>query len=76
MEEVSLLSLFLFLQICSRVSATEFPRLAFAAIGDFGGIPLPPYSTYMQKKIAKVMGKVRVYKESLFDFMMLFLLDL
>lgn len=63
MEEVSLLSLFLFLQICSRVGATEFPRLAFAAIGDFGGIPLPPYSTYMQKKIAKVMGKEADIKE-------------
>lgn len=76
MEEVRLLSLFLFLQICSRVGATEYPRLTFAAIGDFGGIPLPPYSTYMQKKIAKVMGKVRVYKESLFDFTTLLLLVL
>lgn len=76
MEEVRLLLLFLFLQICSRVGATEYPRLTFAAIGDFGGIPLPPYSTYMQKKIAKVMGKVRVYKESLFDFTTLLLLVL
>lgn len=57
MEEVRLLLLFL-LQICSRVGATEYPRLAFAAIGDFGGIPHPPYTTYMQKKIARVMGKV------------------
>lgn len=76
MEEVRLLSLFLFLQICSRVGGTEYPRLAFAAIGDFGGIPLPPYSTYMQKKIAKVMGKVCVYKESLSDFVTLLRLDL
>lgn len=60
MEEVRLLPLFLFLQICSRVGGTEYPKLTFAAIGDFGGIPLPPYSTYMQKKIAKVMGKVCV----------------
>lgn len=76
MEEVRFLSLFLFLQICSRVGAMEYPRLAFAAIGDFGGIPLPPYSTYTQKKIAKVMGKVWVYRESLSDFKTLLLLDL
>lgn len=57
MEEVRILSLLLFLQICFHAGATEYPRLTFAAIGDFGGIPLPPYSTFMQKKIAKVMGK-------------------
>lgn len=67
MEEVRILFLFLFSQICFHVSATEYPRLTFAAIGDFGGIPLPPYTTYMQKKIAKVMGKVSV-EESLTDF--------
>ena len=60
MEEVRLFSLFLLLQICSLVGRAENPKLTFAAIGDFGGIPLPPYSTYMQKKIAKVMGKVSV----------------
>ena len=51
MEEVRILFLFLFSQICFHVGATEYPRLTFAAIGDFGGIPLPPYTTYMQKKI-------------------------
>lgn len=54
----------------------EYPRLTFVAIGDFGGIPLPPYSTYTQKKIAKVMGKVSAYKEPHFDFKTLLLLDL
>lgn len=49
--------LFFFLQICSHVGGKDKPKLTFAAIGDFGGIPLPPYSTYTQKKIAKVMGK-------------------
>lgn len=70
------MSLFLFVQICSRVGGTEYPSLTFAAIGDFGGIPLPPYSTPTQKKIAKVMGKVYAFKESLTNFIMLFVIGL
>lgn len=63
MEKVIRLSLFFFLQICSHAGGTGSPKLTFAAIGDFGGIPLPPYSTYTQKKIAKVMGKYADVKE-------------
>lgn len=43
--------------MCSHAGGTESPKLAFVAIGDFGGVPQPPYFTYTQKKIAKVMGK-------------------
>lgn len=57
MERVIRLSLLFFLQICSLVGATDGPKLTFAAIGDFGGVPQPPYFTYTQKKIARVMGK-------------------
>ena len=68
MEDVRILFLlFLLSQICFHASATDYPKLTFVAIGDFGGIPLPPYTTYMQKKIAKVMGRVSV-RESPTDF--------
>lgn len=59
MEKVIRLSLLFLLQLSwSRVGGTGSPKLTFAAIGDFGGIPQPPYYTYTQKKIAKVMGEV------------------
>ncbi|CAH3027844.1 unnamed protein product [Porites evermanni] len=57
MEKVIRFSLLFFLPICSHIGETVTTKITFAAIGDFGGIPLPPYSTYTQKKIARVMGK-------------------
>lgn len=56
--EVTRLSLIFFLQTCSLVGSTDSTKLAFAAIGDFGGVPQPPYFTYTQRKIARVLGKV------------------
>lgn len=58
MEKVIRFSLLFFLPICSHIGESVTAKITFAAIGDFGGIPLPPYSTYTQKKIARVMGKV------------------
>lgn len=58
MEKVIHFSLLFFLPICSHIGESVTSKITFAAIGDFGGIPLPPYSTYTQKKIARVMGKV------------------
>lgn len=57
MEKVIRFSLLFFLPICFHIGESVTPKITFAAIGDFGGIPLPPYSTYTQKKIARVMGK-------------------
>lgn len=63
--EVTHLSLLFFLQTCSLVGSTDGTRLAFAAIGDFGGVPQPPYFTYTQRKIARVLGKVSALIQSL-----------
>lgn len=50
-------------QTCSLVGSTDGTRLAFAAIGDFGGVPQPPYFTYTQRKIARVLGKYAFMKD-------------
>ena len=61
LQKVRYLSIFLLLQICCRVgSHKESQSLTFAAIGDFGGTPFPPYYTNTQKQVAKVMGEVGV----------------
>ena len=61
LHNVRHLAVFLLLQICCRVgSHKESHSLTFAAIGDFGGTPFPPYYTNTQMKVAKVMGKVCV----------------
>ena len=61
LQNVRFLSIFLLLQICCRVGRHEENQsLTFAAIGDFGGTPFPPYYTKTQKKVAKVMGEVCV----------------
>eukprot|EP00112_Aurelia_sp_Birch-Aquarium-sp1_P015188 Seg3347.1 transcript_id=Seg3347.1/GoldUCD/mRNA.D3Y31 product="hypothetical protein" protein_id=Seg3347.1/GoldUCD/D3Y31 len=33
-------------------------RLCFTIVGDIGGVPKPPYSTWMQRKVADEMAKV------------------
>lgn len=61
LQKVSFLTVFLFLKICYRVYCFKKNQiLTFAAIGDFGGTPFPPYYTIKQKKVAKVMGEVGV----------------
>lgn len=61
LQKVSFLTVFLFLKICCRVYCLKKNQsLTFAAIGDFGGTPFPPYYTIKQKKVAKVMGQVGV----------------
>jgi len=58
LQNVRYLSIFLLLLICRHVgSHGENQSLTFAAIGDFGGTPFPPYYTSTQKKVAKVMGE-------------------
>ena len=60
-QNVRYLSMFLLLQICYRAHCHgQKQTLAFAAIGDFGGTPLPPYYTNTQKKVAKAMGEVGI----------------
>lgn len=63
MEKIIRLSLLFFLHTSSFVGGTGSPKLSFAAIGDFGGLPQPPYFTYTQKKIAQVLGKYAATKE-------------
>jgi len=61
LQNVRKLSILLLLQISCHVgSHEESQSLTFAAIGDFGGTPFPPYYTNTQKKVAKVMGEVGV----------------
>ena len=61
LQSVRFLSIFLLIQLCCPVgSHRESQSLTFAAIGDFGGTPFPPYYTNTQKKVAKVMGEVCV----------------
>ncbi len=36
-------------------------RLCFSVFGDFGGLPRPPYTTWMQRKVAAEMAKVCVF---------------
>ena len=61
LQNVSFLSVFLFLKLWYLVYCHEKNQsLTFAAIGDFGGTPFPPYYTIRQKKVAKVMGEVGV----------------
>ena len=33
-------------------------RLCFTIIGDIGGVPKPPFTTWMQRKVADEMEKV------------------
>ena len=33
-------------------------RLCFTVFGDFGGLPKPPYTTWMQRKVGTEMAKV------------------
>ena len=59
LQKVNFLSVFLFLKICYRgYCHNKNQSLTFAAIGDFGGTPFPPFYTIRQKKVAKVMGEV------------------
>lgn len=45
-------------QICFHVGGNKNNQgLTFLAIGDFGGISRPPYTTHMQRKVAEVMGQ-------------------
>jgi len=65
LQKVRFLSIFIVLKICYRVHCyEECQSLTFAAIGDFGGTPFPPYYTNTQKKVAKVMGEVYVLEEN------------
>ena len=42
----------------NRKSKGNKKRLCFTIVGDIGGIPKPPYSTWMQKRVADEMAKV------------------
>ena len=36
----------------------DIKSLCFPVIGDIGGLPSPPFTTWNQRKLAEVMGKV------------------
>lgn len=36
----------------------EVPTLRFFIVGDIGGLPVYPYTSYAQVKVAKAMGRI------------------
>lgn len=54
-----LVFLYLLVQLCSvECSMNEVPSLNFFALGDWGGLPISPYTTPVEKAVAQEMGKL------------------
>lgn len=57
MEKIFYLTLFwVVCQLNVTTSGAKKGKLTFIAVGDFGGSSVPPYTTYTQKRLAKVMS--------------------
>ncbi|KAJ8279162.1 hypothetical protein COCON_G00062280 [Conger conger] len=58
MTKVAFLSLLCFQAFWGHHQSQEHVPLRFVAIGDWGGIPVAPYSTYLQRANAAELGRV------------------